>query len=166
METRRRVEGLVNYIADKYSNAAEIGIGHFPDVAFALLERGVKVFVTDIRPFKYHGLKVVVDDITNTDISLYKGVNLIYSLRTPPELVPYMIRLARTLSIDLIVKPLSSEYLNGRLVCHGNTTFYSWKNCHSNSICQRPINLTLSPTPPIKGGSNRDSLSLGGRGLG
>jgi len=142
LETCRRIEGLVNYIADKYSNTVEIGIGHFPDVAFVLIKRGVRVFATDILPFKYHGLKVVVDDITNPDISLYKGVNLIYSLRTPPELVPYMVRFAKTLSTDLIVKPLSSEFQKGQLIRYGDTTFYIWKNltkrnshlfgCHSS----------------------------------
>ena len=48
METCRRIEGLVDFIAGRYHNVAEIGIGHFPDVAFALLDRGVDVFATDI----------------------------------------------------------------------------------------------------------------------
>ncbi|MEW6410290.1 MAG: UPF0146 family protein [Nitrospirota bacterium] len=121
-----RYEGLINYIASKYCNTAEIGIGYFPDVAFALLEKGVQVFATDIRPFQYIGLKVVVDDIMNPDISIYTSVDLIYSLRPPPELVPYMVRLARIHPTDLIVKPLTSEYLDGRLICHGNTTFFLW----------------------------------------
>lgn len=126
METCRRVKGLVNYIAGKYFNTVEIGIGHFPDVAFALMERGVRVFATDVRPFKYNGLKVVVDDIMRPDLSLYISANLLYSLRPPPELVHYMVRLARMLSIDLIVKPLTSEYPGGRLIRNGNTTFFLW----------------------------------------
>ncbi|MEW6162866.1 MAG: UPF0146 family protein [Nitrospirota bacterium] len=63
-------EGLVNYIAGKYSNAIEIGIGHFPDIAFALLEKGVRVFATDVRPFQYIGLKVIMDDIMEPDLSI------------------------------------------------------------------------------------------------
>jgi uncharacterized UPF0146 family protein len=122
-----RYEGLVNYISCKYSNAAEIGIGHFPDVAFTLLERGVKVFATDVLPFHYTELKVVVDDITLPALSLYKAIDLIYSLRPPPELVPYMIRLARVISTDLIVKPLSSENPGGQIVRHENVTFFIWE---------------------------------------
>jgi uncharacterized UPF0146 family protein len=119
-----RYEGLVNYITSKYTYAAEIGIGHFPDVAFALLERGVRVFATDIRQFQYTGLKIVIDDITEPSLSAYEGVDILYSLRPPPELVPYMVRLARALSADLIVKPLASEYPGGQLIRHGNTTFF------------------------------------------
>ena len=121
-----RYEGLVDYIPVKYSNAVEIGIGHFPDVAFALLERDVHLFATDILPFHYTGLKVVVDDITQPNLSLYKKIDLIYSLRPPPELIPYVIRLARILSANLIVKPLSSEHPGGQLIRHGNTAFFIW----------------------------------------
>ncbi len=119
-------EGLVNYIAVKYLNVAEIGIGHFPNVAFTLIERGVQVFATDIRPFKYRGLKVILDDVAEPNIVEYEAVDLIYSLRPPPELIPYMIRLARNLSSDLIIKSLSSEYPGGQLLRHGNTTFFLW----------------------------------------
>lgn len=131
METCRRVKGLVNYIAGKYFNTVEIGIGHFPDVAFALMERGVRVFATDVRTFKYNGLKVVADDIMRPDISLYISANLLYSLRPPPELVPYMKRLAKNISADLIIKTLSSDYIEGlRLVNNGDTTFFLMNNCH------------------------------------
>jgi uncharacterized UPF0146 family protein len=121
-----RYEGLVNYITGKYAYAAEIGIGHFPDVAFALLERGVRVFATDIRQFQYTGLKVVIDDITEPSLSVYAGVDILYSLRPPPELVPFMVRLGRILSVDLVVKPLAYENTGGQLTCHGNTTFFLW----------------------------------------
>lgn len=126
METCRRIEGLVNYIAGKYVHAAEIGIGHSPDVAFALMKKGIRVFATDVRPFQYNGLKVVMDDITVPAISVYTDIDILYSLRPPPELVPYMVRLARTLSSDLIVKSLASEYPDGQLINHGNTTFFLW----------------------------------------
>ncbi len=121
-------EGLVEYIAEKYNNTVEIGIGYFPDVAFALLKKGVRNLATDVRPFQYNGLKVILDDITNPDLSVYSGIDLIYSLRPPPELVPYMEQLARTLSTDLIVKPLSSEYIGGQIIRYENTTFFIWNN--------------------------------------
>jgi uncharacterized UPF0146 family protein len=127
LETHRRVDDLAEYIAGRYRKSVEIGIGHFPDLAFALVDRGADVFATDIDPFSYRGLKVVVDDVTRPDISLFKGVDLIYSMRPPPELVYYMARLAARLSAALIVKPLSSEFVEGRkVVRHGDTTFFEW----------------------------------------
>ena len=125
---RGSCKGLVDYIAGKYGCAAEIGVGHFPDVALALAERGMKVFATDVKPFRHKGLKVVVDDITEPDLSLYSRVQLIYSLRPPSELVACMQRLAKAVSADLIVKPLVSEYLAGRLTRMGNTTFFLWSH--------------------------------------
>ncbi|MFZ6017369.1 MAG: UPF0146 family protein [Nitrospirota bacterium] len=116
----------MNYIRSRYSNVVEIGIGYFPDVAFALLQQDVRVFATDVRPFKYTGLNVIVDDIMEPDISAYTAIDLIYSLRPPPELVTHMVQLARKLSADLIIKPLSSEHPGGQLVHHGNTTFFLW----------------------------------------
>jgi len=126
VKNSHRYKGLVDYISDRYSSAVEIGIGQFPDFAFALLEKGVRVTATDIMPFDYKGLKVVVDDITLPDLSLYDRINLIYSLRPPPELVFYMVKLAKTLSAVLIIKPLASEYPGGKLISHRNTTFFMW----------------------------------------
>ncbi|RLB89465.1 MAG: hypothetical protein DRH10_05910 [Deltaproteobacteria bacterium] len=119
-------KGVVDYITDRYGYAAEIGIGHFPDVALALIERGVQVFATDIRPFQHNGVNVVVDDVTQPNLSLYAGVQLIYSLRPPPELVAYMERVAAAVSADLIVKPLASEYAGGKLISRANTSFFLW----------------------------------------
>lgn len=121
-----RYKGLVDYISDRYNKTVEIGIGHCPDVAFALLRRGVHVFATDIEEFRYGGLKVIVDDIVEPNPSAYPPSDLIYSLRPPSELVPFMMRLAERLSTDLIIKPLSSEHLDGQLVCHGDTPFFFW----------------------------------------
>jgi len=121
---RDTCKGLVDYVAITYRSAVEIGVGHFPDVAIALANRGVRIFATDIKPFKYRGLKVIIDDVTDPDLSLYAGVNLIYSLRPPAELVPYMNRLARKVSVDLIFKPLTSEHPGGQLARHGSSTFF------------------------------------------
>jgi uncharacterized UPF0146 family protein len=117
----------VDYISETYRDCAEIGIGHFPDVAIALLKHGVRVFATDVRRFQYSGLSVILDDITEPDLSLYRSVDLIYSLRTPPELVPYIIRLAKAVSADVIVKPLMSDYAGGTLIQNGKTTFFFWE---------------------------------------
>ncbi len=126
MEKRRRIDGLADYIARRYGCIAEIGIGRFPDVAFSLMERGVKVIATDIHPFQYDGLNVVTDDITAPELSIYENIKLVYSMRPPSELVPYMKRLAGMIAADLIVKPLSSEYMDGELMRCGNVPFYFW----------------------------------------
>jgi uncharacterized protein len=127
LETCRRIAELVDFMAGRYSNAAEVGIGHFPDVAFELLKSGVSVFGTDIRPFRYPGLNVIFDDITEPDLALYRGIKLIYSMRPPPELIPYIKRLASQIPADCIIKPLSDEYPGGKITRHGGTTFYLWQ---------------------------------------
>ena len=127
METYRRIEGLVDFIAGGCTNAAEIGVGCFPDVVYALQGKGLRIFATDIKPFKYDGIRVFVDDVTGPDISLYRCVDLIYSMRPPPELVPYIMRLAEMVSADLIIKPLSSDYVKGlSLMRYGGVIFFIW----------------------------------------
>ncbi len=117
----------MDYISGTYWDIAEIGIGYFPDVAFALIQKGVNVFATDVRQFQYYGLSVILDDIIEPDFSLYSSVDLIYSLRPPPEIIPYIIRLAKAVSADVIVKPLTSDYLGGKMIRNGNTTFFLWE---------------------------------------
>lgn len=123
---RNTCKGLIDYIALHYSCVAEAGIGHFPDVALALAKKTRLAFATDIKPLEHCGLRVIHDDVTEPDLSLYSAIDLLYSLRPPPELVPYMSRLARKLSVDLIVKPLASEHPGGRLTRYESTTFFLW----------------------------------------
>jgi uncharacterized protein len=128
LETCGRAEGLIDYIAGRYTSAVEIGIGHSTMVAVSLLENGVSIVATDTRPFYYEQVRVIVDDITEPDLSFYGNIDLIYSIKPPPELVPYMKKTAKSISADLIVKPLASDYLDGQLMRHGNTSFYIWKH--------------------------------------
>jgi len=123
-----RYQRLVEFISCRYNRAVEIGIGHYPGVALHLSQNNIRVFATDIKAFRYRGIKVITDDITEPDFSLYDGLDLIYSLRPPPELVPYMIRLSHRLPTDLIIKPLSSEHCGGQLVCYKNTSFFLWSH--------------------------------------
>ena len=123
---RQSCRGLVDYIAARYAAVAEIGVGHCPDVAWALTRRGLSVFATDVEPFSHNGLTVLRDDITEPDDTLYRHVDLLYALRPAPELVPYMRRLAKRLPADLIVKPLASDRAGGRLIRHKDATFFLW----------------------------------------
>ncbi len=125
METRRRIGGLIDFIAERYGRAAEIGIGHFPDVALGLQKRGVNIFATDVMLFVHRGLKVHLDDVTSPNLFLYRRIDLLYAMRPPAELVPYIAKLARIIGADAIVKPLSSEYPEGwRLVRSRDTMFF------------------------------------------
>jgi uncharacterized UPF0146 family protein len=130
LETCRRIAGLADYIASKYNKAAEIGIGHFPDVADALLKRGLTVFATDIHPFYFPGFRVYADDITSPDLSIYEGTEILYSMRPPPELLPHLIKLGKMIRADIIIKPLSSEYPDGwQCVCRDDSIFFVKSNC-------------------------------------
>ena len=125
---RTSCQGLVDYICNRYRHGAEIGVGHFPDVAMACAHRGIQIFASDIKPLSHKGLKVVIDDVTKPELRLYVGLEFIYSVRPPPELVPYMIHLGKAVSADLLVKPLTSEYPGGELIRQGNTFFFLWNN--------------------------------------
>lgn len=117
---------IADYIVQKYRKVAEIGIGHAPRTAFSLKMRGLDVFATDTCPLKYEGLDVVIDDITSPCRDIYRDRELIYSMKPPLELIPYMLCLAREITADVIVKTLSSEHPNGSLARHRNTVFYEW----------------------------------------
>ncbi|MCX8026419.1 MAG: UPF0146 family protein [Thermodesulfovibrionales bacterium] len=120
--------GLVDFITSRYKTVVEIGIGRFPHISYLLINRGVSLFATDIYPIKHKGIRVIRDDIIKPDVSVYKGVQMLFSFRPPPELVPYMVNLAQRISADLIVKPLSTDHLDGRLTCHKKTTFFLWEH--------------------------------------
>lgn len=119
-------QALVDYIAERYRSAVEIGVGRFPDVALALRARGIPVRATDIRPLYDPELEIIRDDVTRPVLSVYQGSDLLYSLRPPPELIGCLQELAARLASDLIVKPLASEIPLGRLVQKGRHFFYLW----------------------------------------
>ena len=124
---RKSCKGLSDYMAVTYHCAAEIGVGHFPDVGLNLLKKGLRVFATDVKPFLYDGLDVFVDDVTHPDLSLFTGVEIVYSVRPPLELVPYMERLSKQVLADLAVKPLYSEYPGWQLTGTGKVAFFLWR---------------------------------------
>ena len=69
---------------------------------------------------------MIVDDVTEPDASLYQRIDLLYSLRSPSELVPHMKRLADSASVDLLVKPLASEHPGWPAIRYGDSTFFLW----------------------------------------
>lgn len=116
---------LTAHIADRYRSAVEIGFGGVIDVVRALKERGLRVAASDIRRYSFQGLRTFVDDITVPKISLYRGAQVLYAIRPPVELVPYMWCVAEAVfARAIIIKPLSGEYPGGRIEGKGNGVFF------------------------------------------
>ncbi|HHX99970.1 MAG TPA: hypothetical protein GX531_01125 [Methanothermobacter sp.] len=104
---------FIEYIIKHYSNSSlivEIGVGNFLKVALYLKEQlKVNIIMTDIKP--YHD-QVILDDIRQPDLKIYEDAGLIYSIRPPEELHPYLENLSDSLGVDLIIKPLSTDFIN------------------------------------------------------
>jgi uncharacterized UPF0146 family protein len=103
------------YIASHYTRAIEVGIGRNEEAAKKVSSAGALVRCTDIKPVGISsGLPFSQDDIFSPDHSLYKGAEVIYSIRPAPEMIPPMIELAWRINADLIVYHLGFEsYENG-----------------------------------------------------
>ena len=101
---------ILSQSGDGNVKIAEIGVGRFSRIADMLSERdNITIIKTDISPADE---SVIKDDITSPDLDLYKGVDIIYSIRPPSELQPYLVKLADELDCQLIIKPLTNEDLN------------------------------------------------------
>ena len=89
---------------------AEIGVGKV-DLVYQYLKKQdqVDIIKTDIRPADE---SVIKDDITNPNLDLYKDVDIIYSIRPPSELQPYLVKLKDLTNAKLITRPLFNEDLN------------------------------------------------------
>ena len=69
----------------------------------------ITLIKTDISP---DNESIIKDDITNPNLELYNDVDIIYSIRPPSELQPYLVKLAEKIDAMLIIKPLTGEELN------------------------------------------------------
>ena len=101
---------ILNESGEENVKIAEVGVGKFSQVADALEKKdNITVIRTDILPAD---ATVIKDDITNPNLDLYRNVDLIYSIRPPSELQPYLVKLAEEINSQLIIKPLTNEDLN------------------------------------------------------
>ena len=88
-------EYILNY-KPKKSNIAELAIGHFYDVSSYLESfENINLIKTDINPSRED---IIKDDLTNPNYKLYKDIDLLYSIRPPNELQPYILDLAKKLN--------------------------------------------------------------------
>jgi uncharacterized UPF0146 family protein len=111
MGAYKRIERQIGeYIAARYRNVAEVGVGGNFEAARFVCDAGVRVVCTDIRaPAADPGVPFAVDDVFSPDLELYRGADLIYSVRPAVEMVPPLIGLAKTAGCDLIVYHLGFE---------------------------------------------------------
>jgi uncharacterized UPF0146 family protein len=101
---------ILNEAGNQEIRIAEIGVGKFDMIAEILSkEDNITVIKTDIIP---DNSTVIKDDITHPNLELYKGVDIIYSIRPPSELQPHLVRLAQEIDSELVIKPLTNEDLN------------------------------------------------------
>ena len=96
------------------TSICEIAVGKFTQFFDYLNEQeNVEIIKTDISP---NDPSVIKDDITNPNLKIYENLDIIYSIRPPSELQPYIINLALKTDTKLIIKPLFNEDINGKNV--------------------------------------------------
>ena len=101
---------ILNEVGENKVKIAEIGVGKFDKVAQRLSEKeNITIIKTDIDP---NDSSIVKDDITRPNLDLFRDVDIIYSIRPPSELQPYLVNLAQAIDSQLIIKPLTNEDLN------------------------------------------------------
>ena len=118
---------IAEYISKHYKGMlVEVGIGYNWDVALMLKGLGFDVVATDLKEIPID-LEFYVDDITKPNIEIYRDASLIYSIRPPPEIVPYILKVARSVKADVIVRPFGNEFYNGKLINYKGERFYRWR---------------------------------------
>lgn len=103
-------EYILSEVGENNVKIAEVGVGKFDRIANFLSEKdNITLIKTDIAP---KDETVIKDDITKPNMNLYKDIDIIYSIRPPSELQPYLVGLAMEIESQLIIKPLTNEDLN------------------------------------------------------
>lgn len=93
---------------------AEIGVGKYSYVFDYLnSHENIEIIKTDILPADS---SVIKDDITNPNLNLYENMDIIYSIRPPSEIQPFIVDLALKTGALLIIKPLFNEDINTKRV--------------------------------------------------
>ena len=103
-------EYILKEVGDENVKIAEIAIGKYDRIAEILSSKqNITLIKTDILP---KDSTVIKDDITKPNLELYMDTDIIYSIRPPSELQPYLVKLAQEIGSQLIIKPLTNEDLN------------------------------------------------------
>ncbi|AFK21878.1 UPF0146 family protein [Pyrococcus sp. ST04] len=127
---------IARFIADeiKTGKIAEIGIGHYFEVANTLKELGLEVIVIDIRPdviekARKLGLEGFIDDIFRPNFKIYTEIRAVYSIRPTPEMMPALLNLAKKLRIPLYIVPLTGDIppREMKLINYKGIPIYKWE---------------------------------------
>lgn len=103
-------EYILNEVGNDNVKIAEVAVGKYDKIAEILSSKdNITLIKTDIIP---KDSTVIKDDITNPNMKLYEDADIIYSIRPPSELQPYLVNLAMETGSQLIIKPLTNEDLN------------------------------------------------------
>ncbi|MDR2831251.1 MAG: hypothetical protein LBB45_09540 [Methanobrevibacter sp.] len=108
-------EDLGEYIQKSSENngnkgkVVEIAIGNFFKIADYLKNNNIEVIMIDIDSKRED---IIKENIMNPKLNLYENAKIIYSIRPPYELQPYIEEIAKNLNALLIIKPLFNEDLN------------------------------------------------------
>ncbi|ALM75814.1 UPF0146 family protein [Thermococcus barophilus] len=129
-------EKLAEYFAQKFKRGKiiEIGIGFNFKAALKLKELGFDVVVIDWNPkaverAKEIGLNAIVDDIFNPRLEIYKQAKAMYSIRPTPEMMPYLLKLAKTIKVPIYIVPFSTDAvpIEMRLENYRELVIYKWE---------------------------------------
>ncbi len=114
----------------------EIGIGYYFKVAKSLNNHknlNLNLIAIDanndaIEKAKKEGLNAFVDDIFNPKLDIYKDADLIYSIRPPRDLQPFILDICKKYNVPLLIKPLYGEtpISNLKLINYKGNALYLW----------------------------------------
>lgn len=123
---------VARWISQNYPSASkivEVGVGKRTQALSELAERlpECELIATDVSEVSVpEGVNFKKDDIMEPQELLYRGADLIFSLRTPQDLYPYLYKIAEKMESDLLLKPISSEEAptKGELINYSGVFFY------------------------------------------
>jgi len=99
-------EFILLNLKNKESKIIEVGIGKERAVYDELKRAKARIIAVDIDITSEEFVK---DDITKPNVEIYKGSEIIYSIRPPPELYPFLREIAKKVKALLIIKPLATD---------------------------------------------------------
>lgn len=94
----------------KKTKIVEIGAGKFQTISKNLSEdENIDIIMTDIDPANEN---IIKDDVFNPNMNIYKGADILFSIRPPAELQEAIMKIRDEVNATLIIKPLFNEDLN------------------------------------------------------
>ena len=115
----------------KKTKIVEIGAGKFQTISKNLSENeNIDIIMTDIDPANEN---IIKDDVFNPNMNIYKGADILFSIRPPAELQEAIMKIRDDVNATLIIKPLFNEDLNMKtkkmkLKNYNRASFYIYEN--------------------------------------